>query len=188
MNGKKGGILTKKTLKMMMEPVLETPYGLGVTLFNSEDSLIFGHGGKNKGFISNMTAFVHFGDGYIIMTNAENGGSLRGEIETAISNNYGWAIGYETEQEVKLDSNLLNSYKGKYVLESDNTANLEVSVSGNSLRIEDSWEGKTYSHNFFPIKLNIFIGTQLAKITFVEEAGEKYLDWKQSRTFRYRKK
>jgi CubicO group peptidase (beta-lactamase class C family) len=187
MNGKKGGILTKKTLKMMMEPVLETPYGLGVTLFNSGDSLIFGHGGKNKGFISNMTAFVHFGDGYIIMTNGENGGSLRGEIEKAISSNFGWGIGHETEQEIKLDTLLLKEYQGRYVLESDTTANLLVNVSGNSLRILDVWEEKRYNHNFFPIRQNVFIGTQLAEITFVKDAGRKYLDWKQVRTFRYRK-
>tara|TARA_B100000809_G_scaffold64715_1_gene61371 strand:+ start:2186 stop:3631 length:1446 start_codon:yes stop_codon:yes gene_type:complete len=187
MAGKKDGILTNKTVKMMMEPVLGIPYGLGVSFTNSDDSLMFGHGGKNKGFTNNMLAFVHFCEGYVIMTNANNGGSLRREIEKAISSNFGWGIGYETKQEMKLDAELLKGYQGRYVLESDSTASLEVASSGNSLIIVDVWKEKIYNHKFFPIKLNVFIGTQLAKITFVKEGGRNYLDWKQGRTFRYRK-
>jgi CubicO group peptidase (beta-lactamase class C family) len=188
MAGKKEGILTKRTVKMMLKPVLGIPYGLGVSFTNSGDSLMFGHGGKNKGFINNMTAFVHFGEGYVMMTNGDNGGSLRREIENVISSKLGWGIGYETAQEIKLDTEILNGYQGRYALESDSTAILEVSTSGNLLRIVDVWEEKTYTHKFFPIKLNVFIGTQLARITFVKEGGKEYLDWKQGRTFRYRKK
>lgn len=114
--GKVNGTLSKETVELMLTKH-KSDWGLGPSLRGERDSLIFGHGGKNEGFTNNMTAFAHLGHAAIIMTNADNGGSLIKEIENAIANQYNWPIGRRKIIEIiTLSQDQLGSYAGKYVM------------------------------------------------------------------------
>ena len=114
LKGKEGGVLHKETIDLMLTKH-QSDWGLGPSLRNEADSLIFGHGGKNEGFTNNMMAFAHLGHAAIIMTNADNGGSLIKEIENAIAEQYNWPIGRRKVIEIiDLSEDQLNVYVGKY--------------------------------------------------------------------------
>ncbi len=91
LSGKSAGILTKESIKAMTTKHLGD-WGLGPGLKWEADSLIFQHGGKNAGFTNNMMAFAYKGEAVIVMTNADNGGRLIGEILRSASNYYDWGI------------------------------------------------------------------------------------------------
>jgi hypothetical protein len=65
-------------------------YGLGIGLGGSGQTATFSHGGSNVGFKCMMFAYVHTGQGAVIMTNGDQGGVLATEILRSISREYGW--------------------------------------------------------------------------------------------------
>ena len=64
--------------------------GLGVFLQGSGKTLRFGHNGRDEGFDAVMTAYVHTGDGAVILINVnDNSGALNRVLE-AIAHEYHW--------------------------------------------------------------------------------------------------
>ena len=115
--GKRKGILTIKTVEKMLTKH-KNGWGLGPSLQNEKDSLIFSHSGKNAGFTNDMIAYAYQGNAVIIMTNADNGGKLISEIKNAISNYYNWPISQpRTIEVIKLSDTNLKQFIGKYELE-----------------------------------------------------------------------
>lgn len=115
--GKEGGLLTKNTVEAMLTKH-QGDWGLGPALQKEGDSLLFGHGGKNKGFSNNMLAFAHQGKAMIVMTNADRGVDLMGEVMRAVSAQYGWGISEPRMVNVvsqPLDS--LKRFAGQYQLD-----------------------------------------------------------------------
>jgi CubicO group peptidase (beta-lactamase class C family) len=114
---KSEGILSKEIITKMLTKD-KNDWGLGPALRWEKDSLIFGHGGKNEGFSNNMFAFAEKGNGVIIMTSADNGGRLIGEIERSISNYYNWGTNNAREVEIiEMTNDELKKYAGKYMLD-----------------------------------------------------------------------
>ncbi|WP_211341789.1 serine hydrolase domain-containing protein [Ulvibacterium marinum] len=89
LTGRKEGILKKETIELMLTKH-ERQWGLGPRLDKEGDSLLFGHGGNNKGFANNYTSFAYLGNSLIIMTNGDNGGDLIDEIQKSIFTAYQW--------------------------------------------------------------------------------------------------
>ncbi len=89
LSGKRESILAKKTVELML-PKRNNKWGLGPRLDKEGDSLLFGHGGKNKGFTNNFVSFAYLGNALIVFTNGDNGGDLIGEIQRSIFSVYGW--------------------------------------------------------------------------------------------------
>ena len=115
--GKSDGILSKNMVQQMLTKH-KNDWGLGPGLQRDNDSLMFGHGGKNEGFTNNMIAFAQKGDGVVIMTNADNGGRLIGEILRAVSQHYNWGTNDAREVEViKMTDEELQGFAGKYLLD-----------------------------------------------------------------------
>jgi len=116
-SGKKDGVLSKEmTSKMLTKD--KNNWGLGPSLRWENDSLMFGHGGKNAGFTNQLGAFVHKGAGFVIMTNADNGGRLIGELMRGISKHYDWGISNVKEVDViKMENDELTKFEGKYKLD-----------------------------------------------------------------------
>jgi CubicO group peptidase (beta-lactamase class C family) len=85
--GQTGGVLSQATVEKMLTKH-QNNWGLGPGLWGDGDSLMFGHGGKNAGFTNNMVASVNQGEAIIIMTNADNGGQLIGEIFRSMAQQY----------------------------------------------------------------------------------------------------
>jgi hypothetical protein len=114
-------------------------WGLGPSLKNEKDSLIFGHGGKNAGFTNDMKAFVYNGNAIIVMTNADNGVKLIPEIRNAVSNYYNWSLNQprRTIEVIELSDTDLKQYMGKYELKGQNLI-LEVQFMENQLSLSDT--------------------------------------------------
>lgn len=114
--GKKNGVLSQNMVKQMLQKH-KNEWGLGPSLHWQGDSLLFEHGGKNKGFTNDMLAFAHQGEAFVVMTSGDNGGRLIGEIRIALSRYYGWGIqSNKTVVLVKLSKSQLQQYVGKYKL------------------------------------------------------------------------
>jgi hypothetical protein len=117
LKGKQDGILSKETVEQMLTKH-KNDWGLGPSLQWDADSLIFRHGGKNAGFTNDLIAFANKGSAVIIMTNADNGGKVIGEIERSISNYYNWNNSNPRVVEtISLPEEKLNKLTGKYKLD-----------------------------------------------------------------------
>jgi len=115
--GKADGILTQETVRMMLTKH-KNDWGLGPSLTWDADSLRFQHGGKNAGFTNDMMAFAHRGNAIIIMTNADNGGKLIGEILRSVSQYYSWGISHPRMVDtVELPLERLSLLAGQYKLD-----------------------------------------------------------------------
>lgn len=118
--GQSESVLSKGTVEMMLTKH-KNNWGLGPSLVWEGDSLRFQHGGKNAGFTNRMIAFAHSGNAVIIMTNADNGGALAGEIMRSISKFYDWGIANPQEISIiDLSEEELMRFEGKYVLMNNN--------------------------------------------------------------------
>lgn len=114
--GKENGVLSKKTIDQMLTKH-KNNWGLGPSLQWEKDSLIFRHGGKNRGFTNEFISFANKGNAVIIMTNADNGGKLIAEVLRAVSKQYHWGINKQKVIEtVEIPVEKLNSLIGKYKL------------------------------------------------------------------------
>ncbi len=145
--GKSDGVLKQETVEMMLTKS-KNDWGLGPSLAWAGDSLRFQHGGKNAGFTNNMIAFAKRGDAIIVMTNADNGGKLNGEIIRAVSSYYGWGISSSRVVEtIYLPVEKLNSFAGKYKLDFQvpdiGDYFIEVTVKDNKLVVYDPNNSET---------------------------------------------
>ena len=115
--GKKNGVLSKETIDEMLTKY-KNNWGLGPSLQWEGDSLIFRHGGKNAGFTNEFISFANRGNAVIVMTNADNGRKIIGEILRSISGYYNWGISNQKVVEVKeVDAEKLKKFVGKYLLD-----------------------------------------------------------------------
>jgi hypothetical protein len=60
-------------------------WGLGVALAATDHPLGFGHAGSNDGFRCDFEAYIDSGQGVVIMTNANSGDAIIGEIMRAVA-------------------------------------------------------------------------------------------------------
>ena len=139
--GKADGVLKQETVEMMLTKS-KNEWGLGPSLAWEADSLRFQHGGKNAGFTNNMIAFAHRGNAIIVMTNADNGGKLIGEVLRAVSSYYDWGINNPRVVEtVEIPVEQLNVFTGKYLLDFQvpeiGDYFIEVTVINNKLVVND---------------------------------------------------
>lgn len=114
--GKENGFLSKEIVDQMLIKH-KNNWGLGPALGEKEGELLFGHGGKNAGFTNDMIGFVDKGDAIIVMTSADNGSGLIGEIYRGISDYYNMEIRNPTIVELAdLSQEQLELLTGKYKL------------------------------------------------------------------------
>ena len=153
LKGKKDGVLRKETVEKMLTKNLND-WGLGPSLQNEKNDLIFGHGGKNAGFTNDMKAYAHQGKALIVMTNADNGGKLISEIKNAVSKYYNWGISQpKTIDIIKLPNEELKQYVGKYELKAQGLI-LEVKLKENQISLTNTPIGNL---NLLPMTKTKFI-------------------------------
>jgi len=181
MAGGQGKVIGAGMVKQMLSKD-KNDWGLGPGLERSGDTLTFGHGGKNRGFSNLMTAFVHKGEGAIVMTNADNGRRLMGEIMAGISDHYGWDW-YETKVYKKgsPSEKELKAMEGRYILRlAGNEIPVEITAKKDHLEIFDVWEDE--HQLFYPAEDDQFlfpekgIGIQILKNEKGEVMGLDYYD------------
>jgi CubicO group peptidase (beta-lactamase class C family) len=112
-NGRRSKLLSLKMTDEMLTPV-KNDWGLGAELSGTGAGQRFGHDGVNEGFQSRMMAYVHRGDGIIVMTNG-GGRRLADEIIRAVAKDYGWTeLASEPIVETQLSQEALASLAGRY--------------------------------------------------------------------------
>jgi len=139
--GKENGVLSKETIEKMLTKH-KNDWGLGPSIQWEQDSLIFRHGGKNAGFTNNLISFANRGNAVIVMTNADSGGKLIGEVLRSVSNYYNWGISNPRIVEtIELPIDRLSHLTGKYILDFQvpeiGDYIIEVTIEGNKLYIND---------------------------------------------------
>jgi CubicO group peptidase (beta-lactamase class C family) len=110
-------VLSAAMAKEMLT-VQKADYGLGLGINGSGREARFGHGGSNAGFRCQLVAYLESGQGAIVMTNADGGGRLAGEVMRAIAAEYGWP-GYPRAREktvAAVEPAILESYAGRYAM------------------------------------------------------------------------
>lgn len=132
------------------EPVLNTAltrqmltkqlndYGLGMSLRGQEKLISFSHEGSNIGYKCALVFFVETGQGAVVMTNGEHGGTLFGEILRSLARAYGWPAYRPVEREpVTLNPAVLTAYVGAYEINQDgNEAVIQVTTADGKLYLQ----------------------------------------------------
>jgi CubicO group peptidase (beta-lactamase class C family) len=114
LKGEGKSFLSSATVSQMLTPVVEN-VGIGFMINGKENSLRFGHGGWNEGFVSQMTMYKDNGMGAVIMVNSNEGEGILREIERAIAREYGWPEGLTEERKaVKVSTEALDVLIGEY--------------------------------------------------------------------------
>ncbi len=153
MSGKEDGVLSRQTIEKMLTKH-ERDWGLGPSLRKEGDSLMFGHGGKNAGFSNNMAAFAYQGHGVIVMTNADNGTSLMGEVIRAVSDYYGWDMAKpEIIKTIDLSEEALRSFTGNFKMNEQvpgvGDYLVEINTKDRKLIVTDKITGEVLT--FYPV-------------------------------------
>ncbi len=90
MKGPRGAVLTQASAREMTTPVGVGPFAVGFTVDKRGEGWYFSHGGSNWGFQCMVISHVRKGYGLAVMTNADSGGQVIGEIVARVASAYGW--------------------------------------------------------------------------------------------------
>lgn len=116
--GESDRILSSEMAQMMLTPVLDArgqKIAIGFFVRGEGESVRFGHGGWDKGFVARMTLYKSHGIGAVIMINSNEGHKMIDEIERAIAREYDWPAYFEKEiTPVDVPMETLSAYTGVY--------------------------------------------------------------------------
>jgi CubicO group peptidase (beta-lactamase class C family) len=173
--GEREGPLSKATVEKMITKH-KNNWGLGPSLQGEGPDLLFGHGGKNAGFTNEMIAFAHQGRAVIVMTSADNGGRLMGEIIRAVATHYDWDIRKAREVEVvEVPLDELEPFTGRYKLDYQvpeiGDYLINVSLKDGHLFVEDPNNSDT--NVLYPLGENKFIDLVLGDETQFEISEDR---------------
>ncbi len=172
--GRREGLFLKETMERMLTKH-KNGWGLGPATRWDGDSLMFRHGGANKGFRNSFNAFAKKGDAVIVMTNGDNGMRLINEILLGISIYYDWGmISPRIIEPVLLTideyHNFIGSYKSEEEWLDDGDYIIDVRLEGDKLILVDTIENIPYK--ILPTDSVSFIDVD-SGTKFVFEKNEK---------------
>jgi len=138
--GKSNQIISREMAGKMLTPGTGN-WGLGIGLGapTTEERRSFSHGAGNKGFSCMLFAFVHKGQGAVVMTNSDNGNGLVMEILRSLSAIYGWAILQPKEVAlIEIVPEKLAPYAGDYRSADEPGTPVLVSIEKGQLHLKSS--------------------------------------------------
>jgi CubicO group peptidase (beta-lactamase class C family) len=114
--GESNKILSRQTASLMLTRGLGE-YGLGFFVENLGNCTSFSHEGGTDGFRSQLYGYTRSGQGIVVMTNSNNGGSLISEILASVAAEYGWPE-FKVIQKtaIEVDTVVNNHAQGDYQL------------------------------------------------------------------------
>jgi CubicO group peptidase (beta-lactamase class C family) len=146
-SGESSKILSQATMREMLAPE-KGIWGLGFEVVAPSHTPYFGHAGANEGFKCDLEAYTD-SQGFVIMTNSDNGDLLGEEVFRAVSKEYGWPDVKPKERTlVDIDAALLSAYSGTY--EGPETGTQIVSVRDNKLYIQVNPPGPAEPEELYP--------------------------------------
>ena len=129
--GRANKILSKATVEEMLREQ-KKPYGLGFSLEQVDGSSRFGHGGADEGFQAQFSATMD-GQGFVVMTNSDNGIRLAGEIGLSIAAAYGWPDQPREREAIRLSAPEMEKLAGDY--EAPQVGKVHIRPAGDRLAI-----------------------------------------------------
>ncbi len=110
-------LFSKETVEEMLTPQkVAGQIGIGFFLNSKGDSLRFGHGGWDEGFVTQVTAYKDLGMGAVVMVNSNAGYSLLDEIMRAIAIEYKWPDFIPASVEyAEMNNEEIERHKGTYL-------------------------------------------------------------------------
>ncbi|MCX6560266.1 MAG: serine hydrolase [Candidatus Aminicenantes bacterium] len=154
--GESNRVISRPMAEKMLTPGTGD-WGLGIGLggATTEEKKSFSHGGGNKGFTCMLFAFVHKGQGAVIMTNSDSGNDLVMEILRALSSVYGWSILQPKETAlIEIAPDKLAPYVGDYRATDEPDTPVLVSIEGHQLHVKSPDTG---DWALFPISETEFV-------------------------------
>ncbi|MDE1176343.1 MAG: serine hydrolase [Edaphobacter sp.] len=134
LEGKANHVLTQQMTEEMMKPGMGS-WGLGVQIGGAETDRFFTHGGVNAGFEALFVGYEKHGDGAVVMTNAQGGSRLAGQIMQAIAVEYGWPdFKPVVREQVAVDRAVLEKFVGTYAMSP--TFNFVFMLEGDQLMLQ----------------------------------------------------
>jgi CubicO group peptidase (beta-lactamase class C family) len=163
--GRSNKILSQEMMRQMLTPQKDN-WGLGFGLASASQVPRFSHGGANEGFRCDLEAYES-GQGFVIMTNADNGDQLAAEFLGAVAKEYNWPDFQPKEYtKVTVDPKLFDGYVGRYGSARDYI--MTITREGDRLFAQVTGQPKfeilpESDHDFFVTEFD-------AQITFVTES------------------
>jgi CubicO group peptidase (beta-lactamase class C family) len=107
-------ILAPATLQAMFKEK-SGGFGLGIAVRGRGDNLEVSHGGSNEGFRCNFVFYPERGEGVVIMTNSDKGGSVAMQLLHALAREFDWP-GYTPNiiKPITVPAAALREYVGTY--------------------------------------------------------------------------
>jgi len=129
--------LLSKNMAHQMLTHQKDNWGLGVALAPTDHPLRFGHGGSNEGFRCDFEAYIESGQGIVIMTNANSGDAIIGEIKRAVAHEYAWPdFNPERKATVPVDPATLSAYPGLYQTTVGDVVLIKLTLRGGRLYLQ----------------------------------------------------
>jgi CubicO group peptidase (beta-lactamase class C family) len=124
-------LLAKKLAEEMLAKQVND-YGLGFFLQGKGETIRFGHGGWDEGFVARATFYKDKGLGAVVMVNSNEGQPLLEEVERAIAREYEWPDYFEQEKKrIDVNEAKLDRLTGEY--ETENGMRIAVARDGKDL-------------------------------------------------------
>jgi CubicO group peptidase (beta-lactamase class C family) len=115
-NGRSHKLLSNRMAAEMLR-VQKAPFGLGTYVQGADRTLQFFHAGAIHGYRAFLVIFPAARKGAVVMTNADRGDALIGELLMSIAAEYGWPARTQSERDVvTLPSARLDGLVGRYAL------------------------------------------------------------------------
>ncbi len=177
--GKSNRVLSRTTVQEMLSPVGVGGFAVGFSISRMGEGWYLSHGGSNWGFRATLLAHKVKGYGLAIMTNADQGGAVMGELSRRIQEAYEWDSvaepvrrGYEPipeREEVDVAVEILETYAGEYQLESGMA--IVVTVEDGLIYAEPTGQGKFQL--FAESETQFFLKVAPVQVSFVkDDSGE----------------
>jgi CubicO group peptidase (beta-lactamase class C family) len=123
-------VISRETAAAMLTPGLGG-WGLGPAIEGAGDSLRFSHGGANAGFRGTFLGFTNRGDGVVVMTNSDSGGTIATEIVQAVAREYGWTgLAPHHIVPVSLPPEILSRLAGRYATAGARPTEVSIRIDG----------------------------------------------------------
>jgi CubicO group peptidase (beta-lactamase class C family) len=141
--GKSHKVLTQQYTKLRLTPYIDQSAALGVFIDKRGNASYFQHGGADEGFLSQYYGSLENGNGVVVMVNSDNGRILQ-EIVNSVAIVYKWKDFYTPviKKEIRLTPHELKSFEGKYQLQKNKTALIQITVDDDHLLLKQLWDNQ----------------------------------------------
>ncbi|OFV88654.1 MAG: hypothetical protein A2V74_00360 [Acidobacteria bacterium RBG_16_70_10] len=108
-------VLSKERAAEMLTPRIQDDMGVGFFLEGKGETVRFGHGGWDEGFVAKATFYKDRGLGAVVMINSNEGAAVLDEVLRAVATEYAWPGFFEEDKKpATVAPAVLEAYTGEY--------------------------------------------------------------------------